>query len=376
MELLIIGGTGVISSAIVSEAVNNSINVTCINRGRVKIRQQSNRCNVIISDINNVDYILENIGNKEFDAVIDFISYTPSDIINRMSWAHKVCKQFFFISSTAVYNLSEDSVYDEESPKINKYWDYSVNKNNCENILIEECNKYNINYTILRPSVTYDNTRIPYAIMPPYGKHWTFISRILNKKPIVTWNNGSNIVTVTRVEDFAIATVKLIGNPQAYNEAFNVVGDIAVKWSEIIEELGSILNTEPVMLDISIEDYQKELGAAGELTGRCYNKPISNKKIKKIAPDFRTTVDLRTGLNRVINHYKENNYLDGIDYFYDGLHDRIIAKHSRDKSKCKFINYLGTATASDRIRYYVGYYSNIKVILITYKVFRKIGLIK
>jgi nucleoside-diphosphate-sugar epimerase len=57
------------------------------------------------------------------------------------------------------------------------------------------------------------------------GKHWTLISRILAGKPIITWNQGLNKGNVTHEDDFAKGVIGLIGNSNAFNEAFNVCGE-------------------------------------------------------------------------------------------------------------------------------------------------------
>ncbi|MFR9542660.1 MAG: NAD-dependent epimerase/dehydratase family protein [Rikenellaceae bacterium] len=371
MKLLIIGGTGVISTAVVAECLKENISITCINRGRNKLRKNNEGCEVIYSDVNDVDKILSFVGENHFDAVIDFISFSTQNISDHLAWLHKICDKYIFISSTAVYNQSIDSDFSEDSVKVNQQWLYSINKWKCEELVVKLCKEYGITYTILRPSVTYDNTRIPYGIMPPYGKHWTLVSRILNNKPIVKWDNGEYFCTATRVEDFAKATAKLITNSQSDNEAFNIVGDVSENWSDILNTIGCVIGVKPTAVYLSPLEYKTEL-KNNEITGRLFSKPIPNIKLKSIVPDFKSTISLKEGIEKTINHYKENNYLNGIDYVYDGIHDRIVAKYHKEyKDKCKFIDYLGNATIHDRIDYTCGYYNNYTFIKVTFNFLRK-----
>ena len=250
MKLLVVGGTGVISYAVVMEALKQGIEVTCINRGRSKSQQLPKEVELIIADYHNKDVITKELKGKYFDAVIDVICYKPSDIEYSVSLFKDVCTQYIFFSSCAVYNKGKgDYVCNEESPLINSIWNYSISKVECENKLVELAAKYNLIYTIVRPAVTYGNTRIPYGITPPYGYHGTLIQRIINNKPIVLWDEGRAFSTITRVEDFAIGLVGLLGNPKAYNEIFNVVGDERYHWKDVIDELGRILNRHPVYLN-------------------------------------------------------------------------------------------------------------------------------
>ena len=79
MKVLIIGGTGCISSAILSECISNKLDVTIINRGHRKSNIPDG-IRLIIADKNDVNTIQKSICNDHFDAVIDFLCYNADDI--------------------------------------------------------------------------------------------------------------------------------------------------------------------------------------------------------------------------------------------------------------------------------------------------------
>lgn len=362
MKLLVVGGTGVISYAVVMEALKQGIEVTCINRGRSKSQQLPKEVELIIADYHNKDVITKELKGKYFDAVIDVICYKPSDIEYSVSLFKDVCTQYIFFSSCAVYNKGKgDYVCNEESPLINSIWNYSISKVECENKLVELAAKYNLIYTIVRPAVTYGNTRIPYGITPPYGYHGTLIQRIINNKPIVLWDEGRAFSTITRVEDFAIGLVGLLGNPKAYNEIFNVVGDERYHWKDVIDELGRILNRHPVYLDISKEQLAQEMpDRKGEiLGGRGISQLLDNTKLKSVVPNFKTTIGLAEGLRSTVNYYLENDYLYGIDYRFDAVWDRIAYKYEPKRFKgIHFIDYLNKSSFQDKITYWINFHNN------------------
>ena len=146
---------------------------------------------------------------------------------------------------------------DEETEKVNPVWKYSVDKWASELKLKELLKDTDVNYTIIRPCVTYGDTRIPYGIMPPYGYHWTLCARILAGKPVIIWNGGNNRCNMTRVEDFAVGVVGLIGNPKAYNEAFNVCGDEFPQQGEVLDYIAEIVNHSVKRIDIDVEFYNE-----------------------------------------------------------------------------------------------------------------------
>lgn len=361
-KILLIGGTGVLSSAVTKEALKRGISVTMINRGTRTIPDD---VTFIKSDNKNYSYIKEQLKDLFFDAIIDFICYTDEDLKNSFNLYKDFTSQYFFISSGAVYNTTLGGApFNEDAPKVLPIWNYSVNKWKSECLLVDLANTTSCDYTIIRPGVTYDDTRIPYGIMPPYGYHWTLCARILAHKPIITWKGGQIRSSVMRVEDFATAMVSLIGNPNAYNEAFNISGDESPSAREILEEVENVLGKKAITIDISPEFYAHELPSkAGEiLGGRSIDSPLDNSKIKSLMPDFNKLILLSDGINQTIHAYKKRNFERGIDWKFDADTDRIIKKWCKEqgldhkKYTLGFVDYLGNATCLDRIIYWREYY--------------------
>ena len=363
-RLLIIGGTGVLSSAVVETALLRGFCVTMINRGKRKVPQS---VILIKSDKNNYEYIKSQLESQSFDTVIDFLCFTPEDVRNSFNFYSNYTKQYFLISSCAVYDkLDTKRKHIESDPKPLQIWDYSVNKWKSEKELLSLATKSECNYTIVRPSITYDNTRIPYGISPAYGYHWTLAARVLAGKPIITWNGGENHYNMLRVEDYAIGLVGLIGNPKAYNEAFNICSDDTPTFNDVLTALGKALNHNVVTVDITSSFYAKEYPArSGEiLGGRAQDEINSNEKIKTVVPAFAQTISLDEGVRMTIDAYKKQNYQKGIDWVFDADTDRIIKKWCKStgvdykRYNLGFVDYLKNASVHDRYVYYRTYWSD------------------
>lgn len=362
MNVLLIGGTGVLSSAVTKELQIRGINVTMINRGN---RTIPNDVTLIKTDNKNYSYIRERLNGLFFDAIIDFICFTDNDIRDSFDLYKDFTKQYFFISSGAVYNTALGGApFSEGAPKVLPIWSYSVNKWKSECLLVDLASHSDCNYTVIRPGVTYDDSRIPYGVMPPYGYHWSLCARILAHKPIISWKGGAIRSSVMRVEDFAFAMVSLVGNPQAYNQVYNISGNESPSALEIIKEVERCLNEKAIMIDIPSEFYAHEYPSkAGEiLGGRSIDSPLDNSKIKSVVSDFCQTIVLAEGIKRTIDAYKSQNYQKGINWAFDATTDRILKKWCK-KNKIDygsfhlgFVDYLGTASWKDRVDYYLNYY--------------------
>lgn len=367
MKILIIGGTGVLSLAVTNEALHRGIKVTMINRGNRVIPNGVEHLKVDKDDRKSIS---EALVGRNFDAVIDFLCSSDKDTEISFKFYKQYTYHYFFISSCAVYNVNKAPLCIEDSPKIMVEWEYSIRKWIGECRLRELAKDTGVHLTIIRPCITYDNTRIPYGIAPMYGYHWTLVARILKGKPILRWNGGRNRCNMTRVEDFAIGVVGLIGNPLAYGEAFNVCGDEAPCFNDVLNVLGTYLGIDPIIFDVTSEEYAKEVPVrAGEiLGGRSTDTIISNKKLKKVVVDFEQRISLKDGIYMTLDSYKANRFYKGIDYKFDGESDRIIA------NKCKrenidpsiynigFIDYLGNATEKDKRLYLSEFHKSSSVI--------------
>lgn len=330
MKLLVVGGTGVISYAVVCEALKKNVKVTCINRGISKNQSLPSSVEHIKADYRQKDILIEKLQGRTFDSVIDFLCMKESDIEYSLSLFKDYCRQYIFISSCAVYNKGKgDYVCTEDSELINPLWEYSINKVKCEKTLMRLAKDYGATYTIVRPAVTYGDTRIPYGVTPPYGYHGTLIQRMLHHKPIVIWDNGETYSTITHVDDFAVGLVGLLRNPKAFNQAFHIVGDKHYHWKEVLETLGEVLGVTPVYFNLTKEQYANEMPhRKGEiLGGRGINQLLDNSKIKDAVPDFKTSISLKEGITRTVKYYQTHNYIKGIDWKFDADMDRIVNKY-------------------------------------------------
>lgn len=363
-SLLVIGGTGVISYAVVLEALKQGYDVTCINRGKTKSQILPSEVEILKSDYRDEKRISQLLNGRVYDAVLDVLCFRKEDIEYSISLFKDHCRQYFFFSSAEVYDKPKykDIVINEDAELGNPLWSYSINKAACEEELKRLATKYHLTYTIVRPAITYGNTRIPYGVMPPYGFHGTIIQRLLYHKPIIIWDGGKANAVITRVEDFAFGFVGLIGNKKAYNQAFHISGDENHSWKEVIDILARLLKVSPIYVDVSSTELGNELLNMKEqiVGGRAISQHLDNSKMKDAVPGFKTNISLEYGIKMTVDYYKENNYLYGIDWQFDGDMDRIAAKYDKSYHPI-FIDYLGNATKEDFEKYNHALKRNISI---------------
>ena len=231
LKVLLIGGTGIISSDItVLAAQKENIDLYLLNRGSTPSFLPPN-VKIIQADISNSEIVREKIKGLEFDVVADFISYGVNELNHKLDIFRGCAGQYVFISSCAAYASSSHHVITEaNTPVGNVLWSYGRNKVRCERRLKEEYAQSGLRYTIVRPAYTYNHIRIlhPYSIN--HWKSWTIARRMLQGKPMVLPDDGQALCTATHTTDFAKAFVGLWNNPAAMNEDFHVTSSEYLTW--------------------------------------------------------------------------------------------------------------------------------------------------
>lgn len=368
MKVLIVGGTGVISTAVVNEAISQGIDVTCINRGNNYGVKPNPIVKTIHFDVRDRMTAEKMLKGKMYDVVVDFICYNTQQVKYSLDLFHDKCHQYVFISTDSVYKLQKDGHYDEATPQSNPEWAYSYQKAECEDIVKSFCKKNSLIYTIVRPSITYGNTRIPYGFMPAYGYHYSLIERIKAGKPVVCWNDGINVQTIMRIEDFAIGMVGLWCNEKAYNEDFGICGE-NVTWSDVLDAIDEYVGIKSIRVNVPVDDIISKLPERrGEfLIDRAEDHYVSNAKLRGVVPSFRIKYPLKKGIAETISYYEKNNRVMGIDYKYDGQCDMLLESYTSKK-----LGFMPYDEKANRLSYFIGRHEDKTIIIILSKIFHLI----
>ena len=331
MRILLIGGSGIISSEICKNLLDNGNEVTIFNRGKRKAQIDS-RAKLVIGDIRKetIDTIQNKIASQ-YEVIVDFISYDVEQIKKTIAISNGRCKQFIFVSSATVYKET-GLPYTEDSMIGNSEWDYSLQKTLCERYLAEQTD-LDFEYTIIRPYVTYSVTRIPYQFAPL--EYYTIINRIKDERPIPIY--GERIkCTVTYSKEFAVGAVGLMLNQKAYGQAFHITCSHVTTWEDIINTVAAYYDKKPILVKIPKETLLKHRTDAGfsidEILGdKGRDMLFDNLKIKNAVPQFKGEIRFEQGIIEVLNNFENNPSLQIVNFGWDGNVDRIISQCTKDK---------------------------------------------
>jgi nucleoside-diphosphate-sugar epimerase len=328
MDVLIIGGTGNISSETTELLVSQGKNVTLLNTGRHPTPQD---CKHIKADRFNPKEFDKATRNLSADAVLDFMAFTP----DQCRCAYKAFRgriaQYLFISSATVYAKPHTKLpITEETPRGNPFWPYAQDKTACEEYL-ESVMGDGFPVTIVRPSHTFGHTWIP---SPINGSGFTVAARILAGKGFIIHDTGESLWTLTASSDFARGLAGLVGNKAAAGETFHITSDEALSWNDIYKELGAALGVEkinPVHIPTSfiVKRYPDALGKL--LGDKAENGIFDNSKIKKFVPGFKCEKNFAAAIRESVAWFMEKDKPERreIDLDEDGLIEAIIVAWGR-----------------------------------------------
>ena len=324
MKVLIIGGTGTISSAVVREAITKGHEVTILNRGRSE-KPLPEEVEVLHGDINHHESIEALFLGRTYDVICQFIAFTPDHIERDMKLFGHMNAQYIFISSASAYQKPlRYYKITESTPLDNRYWDYSQNKQHAEEKLAHEAAKHNLKYTIVRPSHTYGIDRIPVGI---YGTNGTYsvIRRIKEGRPVVLHGDGESLWTFTFNEDFAKGFVGLFGHPQALGEAVHITSDESLTWNTAYHIIGQAVGREPKIIHVASDQLiQLRPDLRGPLLGdKAVSVVFDNSKIKRLVPSFVCDTRFDQGVRKALDHIRENLSLQHEDPEFDAWCDQV-----------------------------------------------------
>lgn len=328
MKALFIGGTGTISSPISYFSASSGWELYLLNRGSRELPEGAVQ---IQADIRDEDAVREKLSGMRFDAVVDFIAYTPGEIERDFRLFGGRTGQYIFISSASAYQKPLVSPFITEStPLYNPFWQYSRDKIACEQLLTDLYRQKGFPITIVRPSHTYGERAVPVALHGGKGSY-PVIRRMMQDKKVIVPGDGTSLWTLTWNEDFALAFLGLMGNIHAIGETYQITSDESLTWNQIYHTIAVALGVEARLTHIP----SAVLGAKnpdwmGGLIGDKANSVLfDNAKIKRAVPGFKACTRFDEGVRVALEYIENHTECQTADPEFDLWCDRMIEAWER-----------------------------------------------
>jgi len=323
MKVLILGGTGVISRQIVQLLLKQGHEVSIYNRGYKELGF-SRDVSIISGDkFQRADFEAQ-MKKYKFDAVIDMICFNEEDAKSDIRAFKSNIGQLVVCSSVACYKRPISGFPVSEAiaeVTTDTAFQYGFHKAEMERYFNNEIRNGDLPITIIRPSLTFGTGSANVGIL---RQNYGIVDRIRKGKPLIMFGDGTTPWAFTFSPDLAKAFAGVVGNKNAYNEAFHATSDEAHIWNDLYLEIGKIIGIEPVIKHIPTElllEYDRGLFEHIYFE-KMYSGIFDNSKIKAVVPEFKATISLNQGLTSLIEWYEKE--ANTVDIKKDKLEDAIV----------------------------------------------------
>ena len=323
LRVLFLGGTGVISSACARLAVECGIDLTILTRGENASRPAPDGARLVRGDVRDAESVRAAVGERDFDAVVDFVAYSPEHVQQDIDVFTGRTGQYVFISSASAYQTPPARLpVLESTPLRNPFWEYSRNKIACEDLLVAAYRENAFPATVVRPSHTYDRTLVP------LDGGWTVLERMRHGAEVVVHGDGTSLWTLTHHDDFARGFVPLLGHPRTVGEAFHITSDDVLTWNQIAEMLAHAAGVEARIVHVpsdAIAAIDPEWGA-GLLGDKTHSMVFDNSKVRSVVPSFQATIPFEQGAREIVAWHDADAARRRVDPRVDAVLDDLVAR--------------------------------------------------
>ncbi len=232
MKVLIIGGTGLISTAIVNQLVERGDEVTVYNRGVTPWRIPKT-----VKEIkgNRWDYpaFESQMRDVKADAVIDMVAFAPENAESVLRAFKGRVKQIVVCSTVCVYGGPMTKLPADDNEPHRPVGEYGKNKSKIESILLSANGKDGLQTTVIRPSYTTGEG----AEYPGLLFDNSLPNRLKEGLPVIVMGDGKSAWAVAHVSDVGRAFVNSLLNPKAYGQAYHATSDEHTTWDGVYQAM-------------------------------------------------------------------------------------------------------------------------------------------
>jgi nucleoside-diphosphate-sugar epimerase len=321
-KILFLGGAGMIGSAAAAEAVRQGADVTIVTRSEPS-RAVPPGVRALRADVRDTARLREVLGGAEFDAVVNWVGYTPDDVRDHPALFTGSVGQYVFISTCSVFARPVPRLpITESSPRRQPVFGYARDKLACELLLEDSYRGTDFPLTIVRPFHTYDRTVIPVLA------GWTAIERMRAGRPVVVHGDGTSLWTLMHADDLARAFVPLLGLDHAVGESVNVVSGDILTWDQIHLTLAAAAGVRaPLLRHRSSESIAEHVPGWREVLEHDFRHSMlfDTSKLRSLVPGFAPAVSFADGAREILAHRDADPAGRKVDRELDRAFDALLA---------------------------------------------------
>jgi nucleoside-diphosphate-sugar epimerase len=237
MKVFIIGGTGLISSAISAQLCARGDDVVLFNRGLSRNRVGASLRH-IAGDRNDEAALGAALARELPDAVIDMMAFSPAQAEALVRACDGRTPQLLVCSSVCVYGGPLTKLPADDDEPHRSVGDYGRNKSAIERIVLSRPRGA---ATVLRPSFSTGEGATASGLVFDDST----VSRLRQGLPVVVMDEGMAAWAISHVDDVAGGFVGALGNPAAMGQAYHLTSDEHTTWNGVFQALAEAAGAPP-----------------------------------------------------------------------------------------------------------------------------------
>ena len=320
MRVLVIGGTGNISSGVVAALLERDHQVVLFNRGQ-RPDPPPPDVQVIHGDRRAREDFENRMRVEKFDAVIDMISFDAGDAASSLRAFRGRVDHFVHCSTVMTYGPPFSGINLDETAPLNGASAYGLGKIAADALLLRAHEEDGFPVTIFKPSYTYGKGMLGRQV----GGDGAWIDRLRKGKPILSAGDGLNYFQFLSSRDAGVGFAEVLGRSRCLGEIYNLVHPTPMTWDQwhrgVAEALGVTANIVHVAQETLIAISTERFGELSENYGHA--QVFSGAKLARDVPEFQPRTPLIESLAESIAWMDRHDLVPDGDA--DDLEDRIIA---------------------------------------------------
>ncbi len=328
MQVLIIGGSGLISTGIVKALKTRGADITVFNRGQTDDRLGA-EVHHLHGDRNDFPaFEAAMAATGPWDVVIDMICFRPDQAASDLRAFAGRCGHFIFCSTVCTYGNTQTVIPTLETTPQAPHSAYGRDKVACEQLFLRAHAEGKMPATIFRPSHTYGPGG---NIINNLGWEATFVDRLRKGRPIIVSGDGHGLWQSTFSEDVGVGFAYAAGKKQCFGEAYNIVTDEVFTCDQYTQRTAAAISAPtPRIIHLPTDllmriDAGRYLGALGEIFR--YHGVYSSAKLRRDVPEYRPVTSYEEGIRRTVAWMDQHAQVVSADT--DPFEDKLIALWER-----------------------------------------------
>jgi nucleoside-diphosphate-sugar epimerase len=321
MHVVVVGGTGNISVAVVRSLLDFGHEVTVYNRGRTD-RPVPKGVRVLHGDRHDRPQFEATMQAGRFDAAIDMICYTAEDAASDLR-AFRDVRHLIHTSTVAVFGgpLAERPTT-EDSPR-RPVIPYGEGKVAADRVFAEATARGELPITVLMPAQTWGYQPV---LLRQLDRDPRWIDRVRRGKPILVTHEGELIWPNCHSDDAGVAYAAAVGRERCFGQSYILTDTRLTTWREYHEGVAEAIGCRATLVDAPAEWLIRAWPENTRLLASesRWNRIYSLEKTARDIPEFKPTIRMVDRAGELIRTLDARGLIE--DCRADETEDRLVAR--------------------------------------------------